>query len=170
MPEPARAAQVGYHEQMIGAGRRVNDSVAKYVAQRILVLLSHRNHTRTSAHPPRVAMLGVTFKENVPDTRNSKVAELIAELQGFGLAVSVHDAQADAGDVRGQTGLEVSPLEAARGADCIVLAVPHREYMENGAKAVIDLLAPETVLVDIRSSLWDLRDRLPAGGAHYWAL
>jgi UDP-N-acetyl-D-galactosamine dehydrogenase len=165
-----RAAQVGYHEQMIGAGRRVNDSVARYIAQRILVLLSHRSRTAgKTAH--RIAVLGVTFKENVPDIRNSKVANLIAELEGFGLQVTAHDPLANSDELHEEYGIALKPLEEARGADCVVLAVPHRQYLQDEAAAVAGLVQPETLVVDIRSSLWDCRSTMKTlSDENYWAL
>ncbi len=165
-----RAAQVGYHEQMIGAGRRVNDSVARYIAQRILVLLLNRSRS-AGARTHRIAILGVTFKENVPDIRNSKVANLIAELEGFGFQVTAHDPHADAGELHEEYGIALRPLEEARSADCVVLAVPHRQYLQNDAEAVAGLVQPETLVVDIRSSLWDCRSTMKnLSDENYWAL
>ena len=162
------AAMIGYHEQMIGAGRRVNDSVPKFIGQRVLSLLSRRGNNKASKQ--HVAVIGVTFKENVPDIRNSKVSELVGELTNFGLDVTVHDCRADPADVRRQLGLDLAPLSRAKGADCLILAVPHAEYMADDASAVRELIGPDTLVIDIKSGLWDIRHKLPSGdGNQYWA-
>lgn len=163
------AAQIGYHEQMIGAGRRVNDSVAKFIAGRVLSKLSQLNDGRIGK--PSVAVVGITFKENVPDIRNSKVGDLVAELRNAALNVTVHDARADAAEVNHVMGLELTPLEDAKNADCIILAVPHAEYMADNAAMLRDLIKSTTVVIDLKSSLWDIRHSLPLNNSEqYWAL
>ena len=163
------AAQIGYHEQMIGAGRRVNDSVPKFIAGRVLTKLSQLNDGQMTK--PRVAVIGITFKENVPDIRNSKVGDLVAELRAAALNVSVHDARADVAEVKHVMGLELAPLSDAKGADCVILAVPHAEYMADNAAALRDLVTPKTVVIDLKSSLWDTHKSLPLNNPEqYWAL
>jgi len=123
-----RAEQVGYHPEVILAGRRINDSMAQFVARECVrhVIKDGLNGR------PRVAVLGITFKEDVPDIRNTKVIDIIEELRAFGFEVLIHDPVADPTDVRHEFGLELSARADLTDCDGVILAVPHRDYVAEG--------------------------------------
>ena len=126
-----KAESLGYHPEIILAGRRLNDNMGAHVANRVVKLLIRKGHRVQGA---RVLVLGLTFKENCPDIRNSHVIDVIRELKEFGCEVAVHDPWADADDVRHEYGLELLPdLESADGdplaaCDAVVLAVAHERF------------------------------------------
>jgi len=144
----AKAESVGYHPQVILAGRRINDGMAAFVVQRLVKLLIQADLPVKQA---RVGILGMTFKENVPDLRNSKVADMLAELRQYGIAVRIHDALASAAELEAAFGLAPSPLEAFVDLDAMVLAVPHKPYLQLGARRLFAMLRPGGALLDIKS-------------------
>jgi UDP-N-acetyl-D-galactosamine dehydrogenase len=157
----ARAEQVGVHPQVILAGRRINDGMSEYVAQRTVKQLIRAGVHVASA---RVAVVGVTFKENIHDTRNSRVPGIVHELRSFGVDVVTFDPWADAGEVAHEYGVTMSA--ALEGSfDAVVLAVPHRGLVEH----VRSLLAEPRarVLVDVKGAF--PRSDVPAH-VTYWRL
>ncbi|GFM38188.1 nucleotide sugar dehydrogenase [Desulfovibrio psychrotolerans] len=120
-----KAEAIGYNPQVILAGRRINDGMAKFVAESCVKQLIRRNRLIQGA---RVGVLGFTFKENVPDLRNTKVIDLVNELRDYGVNVLVHDPVADAEEARHEYGLELSPLSDFTGLDALILAVAHDVY------------------------------------------
>jgi UDP-N-acetyl-D-galactosamine dehydrogenase len=159
-----RADQLGYHTQMISAGRRINDSVSGFIAQKVLELL-YRSGPK--AKNRKAAVLGLTFKENVPDLRNSKVAGLVRRLKTYGLDVVTHDAVVTSEEAKAEMGLRVCGEDEIRDADCVILAVPHEAYMKDNAAWVLDKLSDDTIIVDIKSKL----DRsLLKPDQQYWSL
>jgi UDP-N-acetyl-D-galactosamine dehydrogenase len=160
----AKAESVGYHPQVILAGRRINDGMAAFVAQRLVKLLIQADLPVRQA---RVGILGMTFKENVPDLRNSKVGDILTELQQYGMAVRIHDPMASAADVESAFGLAPSPLEAFTDLDALVLAVPHKAYLKLSAGRLFAMLRPGGALLDIKSVLRP--DDAPADRI-YWSL
>ena len=160
----ARAERLGYHPQVILAGRRINDGMGGFIAQKLVKLLIARE---VPVRRARVAVLGLTFKEDVPDLRNSRVPDIVRELASFGITAWVHDPLADPAAAAHEYGLELSPLELLRGLDALVLAVPHRAYRELGAAGLAALLAPSGILLDVKSMLDPAA--LP-GGLAYWSL
>jgi UDP-N-acetyl-D-galactosamine dehydrogenase len=158
----AKAEQLGYHPEVILAGRRVNDGMGAYVAQRVVKLLA----TGGGRGAPRVGILGLTFKENVPDVRNSKVIDIVEELRAFGIDPLVHDPRADAAQVRSLFGIELVDLDQLGDLSALIYAVPHREYREIEPE-MGERIAAGGVLVDIRSRL-DGRGIGP--GITYWSL
>ncbi len=120
-----KAEAMGYNPQVILAGRRINDTMSKFVAESCVKGLIRRNRLIQGA---RVGILGLTFKENVPDLRNTKVIDVVHELQEYGVEVLVHDPVADADEARHEYGLSLAPLDALTGLDAIILAVSHDEY------------------------------------------
>ena len=101
-----------------------------------------------------VTVLGMTFKENVPDTRNSKVADIVSELQSFGLAVQVHDPLADAIEVKHQYGIELVPMQALRPADAVIFAVAHASFVKGGWPLLAALLKGGSgIVLDVKSQL-----------------
>jgi UDP-N-acetyl-D-galactosamine dehydrogenase len=133
-----KAEEVGYHPHVIHSGRRVNDGMGIYVANRVA-----RSIMRLSGNGrPLVTILGVTFKENVPDIRNTRVVDIVRELEDFGIGVQLHDPMADAGLLREEYGLTLTPLAELKPADAVVVAVAHRSYGEGRWKFVRPLLKP----------------------------
>ena len=144
----AKAESVGYHPQMILAGRRINDNMSIFVAQKLVKMLIAQNLTVKHS---RVAIFGVTFKENVTDCRNSKVFSLIKELESFGVDVLVHDPMADCEAVLRDRGVKLSSLEDLKELDAVVMAVPHKAYLEESFQNLGWRFRGDGVLVDIRA-------------------
>jgi UDP-N-acetyl-D-glucosamine/UDP-N-acetyl-D-galactosamine dehydrogenase len=159
----AKAESVGYHPQMILAGRRINDNMSIFVAQKLVKMLIAQNLTVKHS---RVAVFGMTFKENVTDCRNSKVFALIKELESFGVDVLVHDPLADAVMLERERGLVLSDLADMKDLDAVVLAVPHNTYREPDFQNLGWRYRGNGVLVDIRSVF---EGELPAN-VSYWCL
>jgi len=151
----------GHHAQIINAGRGINDGMAAYVARQVTLKLS--------AHFPnlkecRVLVMGATFKENVSDIRNSKVADVISELKEFGVQVDVVDPYASPGEIRKEYKFELSP--AIHGPyHGIVVAVNHREYMELDEAYFRSITVEGAVFADLKGIF---RNRIQ--GLNYWSL
>ena len=159
----ARAEGVGYHPEVILAGRRINDGMATFLAQKVVKLLAASGETGKRR---TVGVLGLTFKENVPDLRNSKVVDLVVELRDYGMDVLVHDPMASREDAMDHYEIALQDLDRLTELDAIVLAVPHRSYLTNR-----NLIAPRLknggIVIDIRSVL--NQNDLPPD-ARYWCL
>jgi len=157
------AEKAGYDPQVILAGRRINDRVGRRIARECLRRLQQKGE------PPNVTILGMTFKENVPDTRNSKVADIVNELRAYGVAVQVHDPLANPEDVQREYGIElITNIEALRPADAIIFAVSHQMYVCGGWPLVTRLLR------DGRGLVLDVKRQLDRGqrplGIELWRL
>ncbi len=122
-----KAEEIGYHSQIILAGRKINDNMGKYVAENTVKLMIKANKQIKGS---KVAVLGLTFKENCPDVRNTKVIDIINELKEYGINAIVHDPQADKDEVLDVYGIELRETEDIKDIDAVVLAVPHEEYKE----------------------------------------
>ena len=116
----------------------------------------------------QVNVLGITFKENCGDARNSRVVELVAELRELGVAVAVHDPLADPAWVRHEYGIELTPFEELPPADCIVVAVPHDDYLDEPLPRLAASLRPRGLVVDVKSRL--PRESITAAGYRYWRI
>jgi UDP-N-acetyl-D-galactosamine dehydrogenase len=160
----AKAEELGYQPQVILSGRRINDSMGGYVAQRLVKLFVHAGLQIKGA---RVGILGLTFKENVPDLRNSRVPDIAAELRQFAISPLVHDPLADAREARARYGLELQPLERMRDLDGLVLAVDHRYYRALPRHELLSCLRPGGVFVDVKSVFSAAQMER---GIHYWSL
>ena len=146
-----RAQEIGYHPAMILAGRRINDNMGVFVASQIVRLM-----VRKGIHLPdsRILMMGITFKEDCPDVRNTRVVDVIDELRDFGADVEIYDPWADPEVVREEYGLEVSTEQPDPGRyDAIVMAVAHREFMAMSLDELRALGKPTHVIYDIKSVL-----------------
>jgi UDP-N-acetyl-D-glucosamine/UDP-N-acetyl-D-galactosamine dehydrogenase len=144
-----RAEMAGYHPQVILAGRRINDNVGFRVARECVRRLFGRGNGGS-----QVTILGLTFKENVPDTRNSKVLDIVRELQSFNVDVQVHDPLASPDETKQEYGLALTELDSLRPADAVILAVSHQDYVRGGWPLVTRLLkGGEGVVLDIKSLL-----------------
>lgn len=163
-----RAEQMGYHSQVILAGRRINDDMGRYVAENVVKNLIRADVPVKSA---RVAILGFTFKENCPDTRNTKVIDIVKELREYGIDPVIVDETADRDEARQLYGVELADRSAATDVDALVIAVAHREF-EKLDKAAIDACFKKSnekkVLVDVKGIL----DRKAFGNNEYiyWRL
>ena len=163
------AEKLGYHSQIILAGRQINDGMGSFVADAAVKQLVLAGKAPRHA---RVAVLGLTFKEDCPDIRNSKVIDILEQLGAYGIQPQVCDPLADAEEVRRVYGLELTPFEALQELDCVILAVAHQAYraltLEQLAALYADLPAEEKVIIDIKSILD--RKELDAAGFRYWRL
>lgn len=140
-----RAKEMGHDPRVILAGRGVNDGMAGWLADVL--------HRAVDGGPRETLVLGLTFKENVPDLRNSKVAELIAALASKGHAVTIHDPRADPAESDREYGLTIDAAALSRRYGLVVLAVPHREYLEMGGEKLRGLVAEGGMLADLKGAL-----------------
>ncbi len=145
-----RARQVGHDPKVILAGRGVNDGMAQWIAARL--------HAARFGRPGKVLVLGLTFKEDVPDLRNSKVADLIGALTLHGHRVTVHDPLADPAEARREYGLTLDSAALEKTYDLVLLAVPHRSYREGGPQALRALVVPGGILADLKGVLGSAAD------------
>lgn len=153
-----KAEEVGYHPQVILAGRRINDNMARYVARNTIKLMLQNGMDVARC---RIGVLGITFKENCPDIRNSKVVDMVREFEAWGVEVVVADAWASAEEVRHEYGLELGAIDAANPVDSLVVAVGHNEYRQADLPALRGLCrGSKPVLADVKS----LFDRHKAEG------
>jgi UDP-N-acetyl-D-galactosamine dehydrogenase len=163
------AERLGYHSQIILSGRKVNDGMGAFVADATIKQLTLAGKRVRDA---RVAILGITFKENCPDTRNSKVTDIIRRLGEYGIRPILVDPQADPRDAARDFPTAPVALEEIRDADCVILAVAHREFMGLTPETLDRLFAPmpndEKVIIDVKSIL--NKEQLLAAGYRYWRL
>ncbi len=145
-----KAQEIGYHPEVILAGRRINDSMGAYVAERVIKLMTQ---ARIQVVDARVLILGLTFKENCPDLRNTRVVDIIAELQGYHANIEVYDPWVDGAEAEREYGIR--PIDAPEpGAyDAVILAVAHRQFCELGSRGIRALCKPGAILFDVKSIL-----------------
>jgi UDP-N-acetyl-D-glucosamine/UDP-N-acetyl-D-galactosamine dehydrogenase len=160
-----KAVTLGYHPQVILAGRRINDGMAAHVAQSVVKQLIAAGTAVKGSH---VLVLGLTFKENCPDLRNSKVADVVRELREFGCDVTVHDPLASADEAMHEYGIALTPWEQLRPGeyDAVVAAVSHHAYLDRPASEILALLHPGGVFADVKAA-YD-RDAIERAGASLW--
>lgn len=161
-----KAQQMGYHPDIILAGRRINDMMGKYVAENTVKQLIKANKQIKGA---RVYIMGLTFKEDVPDTRNSKVLDIIHELQEYGIEVMVSDCVADKEEVLNEYGINLVEYDEVKNVDAVVLAVCHKEYKD----ITLDMLKQKYsegtgVLIDVKG-MYPPKDAVSKGYL-YWSL
>ena len=160
-----KADKLGYHPQVILAGRRINDGMGKFVAEQVVKRLIQQGKNVKDAP---VIVLGLTFKEDVPDLRNSRVIDVIRELQSFGAKVYVHDPVAESEEAMHEYGVSLTPWDQLPQACAIVAAVAHREYRRMGVDAITRKLAPGGLFADVKCA-FD-RDALQTAGYGVWRL
>ena len=160
-----KAEMLGYHPQVILAGRRINDAMGKYIAEQTVKCMINAGQKVKGGH---AIVLGLTFKENCADLRNSKVIDVIRELQSYGMTVHVHDPLAVADEARHEYGVELVAWEDLPRAGAIVAAVSHRALVERPIDQVLDKLLEGGVYADVKSTA-DLQ-ALQARGANVWRL
>ena len=160
-----KAEQLGYYPQVILAGRRINDGMGSHVAERVVKRLIQASQPVMG----QVAIvLGLTFKENVPDLRNSKVVDVIRELESYGMRVCVHDPIADPDEARHEYGITLTPWAELPRAQTMILAVPHRSFLNRPLEALLEPLVPGGLVADVKSILD--RQALEALGVSVWRL
>ena len=143
-----KAEMIGYIPQVILAGRRINDSMAKVVAEQTIKQMIKAGFNVRGA---KVNVFGLTFKENCPDLRNSKVADVIRELQDYGIEVHVHDPIADPDEARHEYGLEIEAWDSLPRAEAIIAAVSHRELLARPLSDFQSKLAAQGCFIDVKS-------------------
>lgn len=158
-----KASQLKYHTQIIRAGRFVNDSMGGYIAKKTVKELIHSGKSPLNA---RVLVMGFTFKEGVSDIRNTKVADIVRELQDYGVCVDVTDPYADSGAVSREYGFSLV-AKPGTGYDAVVVAVAHEEYRRMDPSAFGALCRPDGILVDVKGIY---RHAVPSLGLRYWSL
>ena len=163
------AEKLGYHSQIILAGRKVNDGMGQFVADAAIKQMILAGKAPRSA---RVAVLGLTFKENCPDTRNSKVADILVRLGEYGVAPMVVDPWASARDAQHEYGVTLCELPQVHDMDCVIVAVAHDDFRRLGLDGMEKLFAPmkqdEKVLIDVKG-IFD-RHEAKQRGLAYWRL
>ncbi|NEO32415.1 MAG: nucleotide sugar dehydrogenase [Symploca sp. SIO3C6] len=159
-----KAEEVGYHPQVILAGRRINDSIGAYLGQRLIKLLVEANLPIKGA---RVGILGLTFKENVPDLRNSRVPDIVTELQQFGIEPLIHDPLVDSHQAQQKYQIQLVDWQDLSNLDGLVLAVSHQGYLDMPHQQLLAIIRPGGVLMDVKS-VFD-PNQLPPD-LNYWSL
>ncbi|MCI4660924.1 MAG: nucleotide sugar dehydrogenase [Neomegalonema sp.] len=160
----SKAEALGYNPQVILSGRRINDDMGRFVAQttiRRLVMMD------ASVRRARVGVLGLTFKENVPDLRHSKVADVVHELRSFGVSPIIHDPVADADEAKALYDIDLSPLQDFQVLDALVIAVCHDQYVEMALPSLCGMVRTGGVIIDVKSMLEPEQIR---ADLNYWSL
>ncbi|MEA3230772.1 MAG: nucleotide sugar dehydrogenase [Thermodesulfobacteriota bacterium] len=161
-----KAESIGYHPEMILAGRRINDHMGKYIAEcTVKKLIAQGKQVRDA----RVAVFGLTFKENVPDLRNTRVVDIIHELEDYGIRVMVHDPLADAGEAEDYYGLKLVDMKLINRVDAVILAVSHDVYNKMGLKRIAERCnGIHALVIDVKG----IFSEQEAGelGIDYWQL
>ena len=161
------AEKLGYHSQIILNGRIVNDLMGAYVADTAIKKMIEAGQAPKNS---KVIILGLTFKENCPDARNSKVADIITRLNEYGIKPEVVDPWADPEIAKREYGVELESLTEVKDADCVIVAVAHNEFKELGIEGVMKLFGKnnQKVLVDVKG-IFKVED-LDAQGIEWWRL
>jgi len=160
-----KAEKIGYIPQVILAGRRINDGMGKFVAQRAIREMIHSGHNILGC---TVTVLGLTFKEDCPDLRNSKVIDIINELRDYGINVQVCDPLADPDEATHEYGVQLVPITGLKPAAAVIAAVAHRQFLAWSPEAVSRLMGDNPVLIDVKG-MYDNR-AMTAAGVRVWRL
>lgn len=145
-----KAEKIGYIPQVILAGRRVNDGMAAYIAQQTVkqMILAGQNLKDST-----VTVLGISFKENCPDSRNSKVADIVREISGYGIMVQIYDPLVYADEVKEEYGIELTKWDELKPANALILAVAHAKFRELNTQAIRGLITKDGVVIDVKNIL-----------------
>jgi len=160
-----KAEKIGYIPQVILAGRRINDGMGKFVAQRAIKEMIHSGH---SILGNTVTVLGLTFKEDCPDLRNSKVIDIIRELQDYGVEVQVCDPMADPEEAIHEYGVKIVPISDLKPAVAVVAAVSHQQFLKWSIKDMAALMGTNPVLIDVKGMF--NQQKMTAAGIKVWRL
>jgi UDP-N-acetyl-D-galactosamine dehydrogenase len=157
-----KAEELGYLPEVILAGRRVNNNVGPFIAQKCVKMLTSQDVPLRKA---KVGILGLTFKENVPDLRNSKIPDIVTELAQYGIEAMVHDPLGDPHEAHEEYKINITPLDKLTGLDAMILAVAHQEYISN-PDALFARVRDNGCVIDVKSVL----PRKPPRGIRFWSL
>lgn len=160
-----KAEKIGYIPQVILAGRRINDGMGKFIAQRTVKEMIHAGHNVLGS---RVTVMGLTFKEDCPDLRNSKVIDIIRELEDYGIQVQVCDPMADPVEAMHEYGVKLTSVSQAAPASAVIVAVAHREFREMEISSLMAFMGESPLVIDVKG-MFD-RKGLEEAGARYWRL
>jgi UDP-N-acetyl-D-galactosamine dehydrogenase len=160
-----KAERMGYHPEVILAGRRINDSMGKYIAEQTIKQIIQAGHSVNGSH---VIVMGITFKEDCPDSRNTRVIDVVNELKSYGVKVSVHDPVADAEEARHEYGIELHSWESLPTAKAIVAAVAHKPFLGMGMDQYLKKLERGGCFIDVKSR-FNVKTFTDAG-VHVWRL
>ncbi len=142
-----KAQEIGYHPEMILAGRRINDGMGPYVVQRVVKLMNQR---RIPVMDAKVLVMGLTFKENCPDLRNTRVVDIVKEFRDYNARVDVYDPWVDAREARHEYDIDLIQEPEAGHYDAVILAVAHQQFQEMGTERIRALGKPNSVLFDVK--------------------
>jgi len=159
-----KAETVGYHPEVILAGRRINDSMGKFIAEKTVKMMMNAGVIGSG----RVGILGLTFKENCPDLRNSKVIDIINEFRAYGLEVKVHDPRVDPADAKRVYGITLCPWEELQELGALIFAVPHKELLTLSVADLVGTLTDHGCLIDVKSVLDTTL--VAQAGVNFWRL
>ena len=159
-----KAQQLGYQPEVILAGRRINGSMSAFVAQRLIKMLINSDKPVRGA---KVGILGLTFKEDINDLRNSKVPDIVKELKEFGVDAFIHDPFANSKEAEHEYGLSLAPLEQFKDLDAVVWAVSHKPYLEMGVEKILGMVKNGGIFIDVKSATHPSKMQR---GIRYWSL
>jgi UDP-N-acetyl-D-galactosamine dehydrogenase len=159
-----KAQELGYLPEVILAGRRINNNVGPFIAQKCVKMLTAQD---VSLRRAKVGILGLTFKENVPDLRNSKIPDIIAELSQYGIEAMVHDPMGDPREAHEEYNIELTPLEKMQQLDAVILAVAHKDYLEN-ISGIFERVKDGGAVIDVKSAIPP--SVKPPRGIRLWSL
>jgi UDP-N-acetyl-D-galactosamine dehydrogenase len=158
-----KAQELGYLPEVILAGRRINNNIGPFIAQKCVKMLTEND---ISLRKAKVGILGLTFKENVPDLRNSKIPDIIAELKTFGITAMVHDPLGDPHEAQEEYKIDLTPLEQLTDLDAVIVAVAHSEYIANKS-SIYERVRDGGVVIDVKSTMPTAK---PPRGIRQWSL
>ena len=161
----SKAEELGYQPQVILSGRRINNGVGAFVAQRTMKMLSRAGVPLSNA---KIGILGLTFKENVPDLRNSRIPDIVNELTEFGIRPLVHDPLGNPDEAHEEYGVKLCDWSELSSLDGLIFAVAHRKYLEMGVDNLLSLVREGGVVVDVKSTLDPAQ--VARRGLTYWSL
>jgi UDP-N-acetyl-D-galactosamine dehydrogenase len=159
-----KAQQLGYQPEVILAGRRINNNVGPYLAQRLVKMLINQGFSVKGA---RVGVLGLTFKEDCNDLRNSKVPDILTELRQFGIDPLIHDSRGNPEEAKHEYGLTLSQLEEYKNLDGLIVAVSHKEYIQLGQSKLLGMVRENGCFIDVKSIFSPAKMER---GIRYWSL
>jgi len=160
-----KAESEGYHPEVILAGRRINDNMGRFVVEKTVKMMINSSQNIKNA---RVGVLGLTFKEDCPDLRNTRVIDIVTELKDYGAEVLVHDPMADASEAHNYYGVDLQPWENMTDLGALIIAVPHRQYRSMSVKQFTSCLNKKGCIVDVKSML-DAQE-VQKIGINFWRL
>ena len=150
---------LGYIPQVILAGRGINDGMGQFISAKIIKTMVREGYDVKNS---TVTILGFTFKENVPDIRNTRVIDIVNELRNYDLNIQIHDPQASKPEAKEEYGIDLTPDKQLKPADAIILAVPHQEYLADGWQSICKHMKDNKgIIFDVKSAL--PRDNVPSG-------